>query len=254
LSTTLASNRTNTSARSGATRIAPNAPPDAVAATPSAVATTVSAVFPTNRGSVNNAEPERIVRTLEPRPRTLDAGSPLRGLRTGPVTAAQRGPGRTALPPGVVDIMSLPAVRSNSGAAASTRTSGIRLASAEMQLDHSSGRASPAGHAAIGTPRKSHGALLSPQARYGYDPDYRWLKGRLEFSAIDCRWRLRYIPIDGTTDEFGGSVVVSEGSLPDGYERGEFVEVRGALGASAPNDDTTYAPEFEVRQIARLGK
>ena len=92
----------------------------------------------------------------------------------------------------------------------------------------------------------------SSRARYGYDPQYRWLRGRLEYSGIDHRWKLRYIPVEGTTDDYGGSVVLSDVSRLSGYERGEFVEVRGALGNPA-EDDLGYAPEFQIHQIERLG-
>jgi hypothetical protein len=146
-----------------------------------------------------------------------------------------------------VDIMDLPPVGSRSGATAPAPKSDVRFASAEIPLEDSPSRDS--------TPRRVAGAApVSPQGRYGYDPDYRWLKGKLDFSEIDRRWRLRYIPIDGSTDEFGGSVILSAGSLQEGYKRGDFVEVHGALGAPAAGDDTGYAPEFEVRQIAPLGK
>ncbi|NQT14105.1 MAG: hypothetical protein HQ582_15230 [Planctomycetes bacterium] len=246
LSTTLASNRTDKSSRPDTTRIALSAPHDAVAATPSAVATTVSAAFPASHrsqtspggaASGNNVEPERIVRTLGPRPETDHADAQSAGFSPGSAEAA--------LPRGAIDIMDLPPVRSRSSVSAPKGTSPVRLASAEIEIT------SPP--AASATPRETRNSSFSPQGRYGYDPDYRWLKGKLEFSQIDRRWKLRYIPIDGTTDEFGGSVVLSDRSLPEGCERGDFVEVHGALGAPAPDDDTTYAPEFQVRQIAGLG-
>ena len=46
--------------------------------------------------------------------------------------------------------------------------------------------------------------------------------------------------------------LLSDVSRLSGYERGEFVEVRGALGNPA-EDDLGYAPEFEIHQIERLG-
>jgi len=92
---------------------------------------------------------------------------------------------------------------------------------------------------------------FTPVASYGRDPEYRWLRGRLEYSQIDRRWKLRYIPVDGETDDFGGSVVLAKESLA-GVERGDFVEVHGKL-AGRPKGDTGYAPLYEVTQIKRLG-
>jgi hypothetical protein len=75
----------------------------------------------------------------------------------------------------------------------------------------------------------------------------------LEYSEIDRRWKLRYIPIDGATDEFGGSVLLSNASQLSGYERGQFVEVHGTLGRAREDENRGYAPEFEIHQIRRLG-
>ena len=79
------------------------------------------------------------------------------------------------------------------------------------------------------------------------------MRGRLEYSEIDRRWKLRYIPIDGATDEFGGSVVLSDAARLAGYERGQFVEVHGNLGRPAADEDRGYAPEFQIREVKRLG-
>jgi hypothetical protein len=97
------------------------------------------------------------------------------------------------------------------------------------------------------------GVSFSPRAQFGHEPDYRWLRGRLEYSGIDRKWKLRYIPIDGTTDQFGGSVVLPDASVLSGYERGQFVEVRGTLGPTPEDEDRGYAPEYHVEQIERLG-
>jgi hypothetical protein len=89
--------------------------------------------------------------------------------------------------------------------------------------------------------------------RYGHDPEYGWLKGRLEYSEIAKRWRLRYIPIDGKTDRYGGSVVLGESSLLTDQKEGDFIEVRGRL-LSGENDDWGYAPVYEVVELRPIGK
>lgn len=88
----------------------------------------------------------------------------------------------------------------------------------------------------------------SSGGRYGYDPEYRWLQGQLEYSQIDRSWKLRYIPIDGHTDRFGGSVVLDAPSLDD-YQPGDFVTVEGAVagGTSAGG----FAPLYRTASIER---
>jgi len=72
-------------------------------------------------------------------------------------------------------------------------------------------------------------AKYTSQANYGHAADYAWLRGRLEHSQVDGQWKLRYIPIGGTTDEYGGSVVLSDPAMLSGCERGDFIEVRGKM-------------------------
>ncbi len=93
---------------------------------------------------------------------------------------------------------------------------------------------------------------FSAPSSYGHDPDYAWLRGKLEYSEIDRRWKLRYIPIDGKTDRFGGSVVLPDPAVLAGCERGDFVEVRGKLGDRDPKKG--YAPTYEAAEIKRLGE
>ena len=47
-------------------------------------------------------------------------------------------------------------------------------------------------------------------ARYGHEPNYGRIRGRLEYSKASGLWKIRYIPIDGSTDSFGGSVVINK--------------------------------------------
>jgi hypothetical protein len=86
-------------------------------------------------------------------------------------------------------------------------------------------------------------------ASYGHDPDYAWLKGQLEYSNIDRRWKLRYIPIDGKTDEHGGSVVLPESPLLDSFQPGDFIAVQGALAGKATSG---YAPLYDLSRVKRL--
>ncbi|MBN2217117.1 MAG: hypothetical protein JW719_07055 [Pirellulales bacterium] len=93
----------------------------------------------------------------------------------------------------------------------------------------------------------------TPSLRYGHDPAYAWLRGRLEYSDVAKRWKLRYIPINGETDRFGGSVVLGETTLLADLEQGDFVEIRGRL-LTGENGHWGYAPVYEVAQLRPIGK
>jgi hypothetical protein len=83
---------------------------------------------------------------------------------------------------------------------------------------------------------------------YGYAPDYAWLRGRLEYSETARQWKLRYIPIDGKTDRFGGSVKLPSANALASFKSGDMVSVRGALAQQAAAGDP-LAPLYNLAQI-----
>jgi hypothetical protein len=203
---------------------------------------------------IQSASPddEPIVQTIRS-PSNRSAASARLGDGEFSTRSRLREPQRFAAPAGVIDITELPEAGSTTTSATTEEvvgSHGIRLASATEEIrspqtatqTRGVGRSSPTGGRSKG---------LSPQARYAHDPDYRWLRGRLEHSQFD-RWKLRYIPIDGATDDFGGSVVLRSTPLLSGYERGDFVEIRGNLGQRT-RDRGGFAPEFEILDIRTLG-
>jgi hypothetical protein len=125
------------------------------------------------------------------------------------------------------------------------------LASAAQQPNHSAAVADAVG-ISDETVGSTSAAESAPPANYGFDPEYRWLRGKLEYSQIDRQWKLRYIPIDGTTDEFGGSVILPDPKVLAGCERGDFIEVQGQLGQKTAKD--SYAPPYEAAKVKRLGQ
>lgn len=90
----------------------------------------------------------------------------------------------------------------------------------------------------------------SSRGSYDFDPDYQWLRGQLDYSESEHRWKLRYIPITGETDDYGGSVILSGGNL-DGYRSGEFVTVSGRLNDSEL-ERGGYAPLYQVERVSRV--
>jgi hypothetical protein len=88
----------------------------------------------------------------------------------------------------------------------------------------------------------------SGAARYSHGENYQSLSGRLEYSHSTQRWKLRYIPIDGQTDQYGGSVVLNGAELLKGYKAGDFVTIQGAVSAKAA-DGRAFSPLYELRRV-----
>jgi hypothetical protein len=198
---------------------------------------------------------------------TIDSNTSRAGSWTTPnrPTPNRIAPRRINPPTNVIDIMDLPPKGSSrssglGSARASTavhRDPAVRPASATM-AEPSANRQAPAdGQSQNPYPRRLPKADkpvdFTPSAKYGHADNHSWLKGRLEYSQARRRWKLRYIPIDGQADRFGGSVILQKTSLLSGYERGNYVEVKGRLAADAKTDGD-YAPDYAVTQIKRVGR
>jgi hypothetical protein len=85
--------------------------------------------------------------------------------------------------------------------------------------------------------------------RFAHANDYSRLQGRLEHLASRNEWKLRYIPIDGDTDQYGGSVVIANPDQLGSLAAGEFVVVEGQLEPAA-SDSLSYAPPFRVARAS----
>ncbi len=91
---------------------------------------------------------------------------------------------------------------------------------------------------------------IMPPAKYGHAEDYSWLKGKLEYSAARKQWKLRYVPLDGNTDEYGGSVVLNEVDSSQ-YSDGDFVAVRGWLG-ERDAEASDYSTSYHVQKMKSM--
>jgi len=89
-----------------------------------------------------------------------------------------------------------------------------------------------------------------PAAGFGYDSQYRWLKGKLEYSQATQTWRLRYIPPDGATDNYGGSVILSDASRLGGLKPGDLVYAEGTPGTAGATAGS-FAPVYTLARIAK---
>lgn len=134
--------------------------------------------------------------------------------------------------------------------ASAVETTPAPLAAAGRTVDPAVVPASATEPVAADSPAKPDSA--TPDNRYAHDPSYQCLRGKLEFSQIDKAWALRYIPSDGATDSYGGSVVLAMTPQLSGFERGQFVEVHGRLLPPTAGRKT-YAAGYEISQIQRVG-
>ena len=127
-----------------------------------------------------------------------------------------------------------------------------RTAQPAVAPSNSSSPALP-GNGSAETKRNDAESTTRPDLRgatYDHDAKYTWLKGQLEYSQSKQIWKLRYIPVDGTTDDFGGSVVLSAGAYLDGYKPGDFVTVYGQVGAQQTST-RSFAPLYQLSRIER---
>jgi hypothetical protein len=178
-------------------------------------------------GFVNNNPPPS-----SPPARTASSRTPVTGIGSRP--AAQTSPANTSQP---------------SAQSPAPQDSGtFRRPSSTIRANHEEARPA-AGSATAATSRTPRREVISP-GKYEADHNYRWLKGKLEYSKIDDRWKLRYIPIDGDTDEFGGSVVLVGSRLLEGYKAGEYVTVHGSLGETDSRGGG-FAPSYTVDKVVR---
>lgn len=156
--------------------------------------------------------------------------------------AGEQEPKKLPEPEDAVDIMDLPPA----GAATIGSRSVQRVASSSggkvIRASHSEPAAAPP------TGTRPQADPFAAQ-RYAHSQGYKKLNGQLEYSLAERRWKLRYIPIDGDTDSYGGSVVLV-GKLPDQFQAGDFVTVEGALaGGASPGE---FAPAYQFEKIEPL--
>jgi hypothetical protein len=211
-----------------------------------------------------DSQPIRVIGSPTHRDERADDPQPSSKSRSTSTTRESRDPREPRRLPqedDAVDIMELPPAGSRSATrqAAPTveRTSFRQAEGARIDVEQDStsdeaadsDRSEPARVRVSQTATNRKKTASTNQASYGHDPDYAWLKGKLEYSNIDRRWKLRYIPIDGQTDSHGGSVVLPDSPLLEGFESGDFIAVQGSLAGKASSG---YAPNYDLSRIKRL--
>jgi len=149
----------------------------------------------------------------------------------------------TAAPP--TEITDLP----NNGFRPARKPINVVQASHSMAIasdSESSHKSTPIRPTIVGSPA----AVARTGARYAHGPDYEWLHGRLEYLQGSKQWKIRYIPIDGQTDDYGGSVMLKSSPALEGFKAGDFVAIRGSLGQKS--EARGFSPTYDLRLIEPL--
>jgi hypothetical protein len=229
-------------ASTGATQLSPSSAQQLVPPNQIRIVQPASASAPTTSSTSNSAAPGLFQPNGAVSPAPIGSGAAPTGSWQQPVIRAQSSghiPDITELPPAgtayVMQTSPQPATTVASTVAARSTigpTTGVSPTSAPMTASSS-------------TPPSS-----VQLASYGYDTQYRWLKGQLEYSQSTHTWRLRYIPPDGATDNYGGSVVLPDASKLNGLKPGDLVVVQGSPGA-ASGDQNSFAPLYNLTQIQK---
>jgi len=99
----------------------------------------------------------------------------------------------------------------------------------------------------LGVAPLQFGPVREDIERFGFDPQYQWLRGQVQYSQATDQWHLRYIPVQGGLDQFGGQVLIENPHLLGGVQPGDYVQVRGRLSTHS-NGTGTYTVSIVQRQ------
>ena len=86
--------------------------------------------------------------------------------------------------------------------------------------------------------------------RFGFDPQYQWLRGQLQRSPTTGQWQLRYVPRGGSPDQFGGNVLVANPHVLGNLQPGEHVSVQGRL-EMVQLDAQSMIPAYTITVLQR---
>jgi len=97
-----------------------------------------------------------------------------------------------------------------------------------------------------GIRRAPRGPVREASDRFGFAPGYEWLRGQLQLSSATGQWTLRYVPIQGSVDPFGGNLTIANPQVLSNLQPGDFVLLRGRLDGTEVG-----APIYTVSVVQR---
>lgn len=92
--------------------------------------------------------------------------------------------------------------------------------------------------------------VQEPIQHYGFDPQYRWLRGQLVYTPTTGQWYLQYIPPGAAPDSFGGSVPITNPQVLGALQPGEHVSVEGRL-EMLQLDAMSVVPAYTISVLQR---
>ena len=99
-------------------------------------------------------------------------------------------------------------------------------------------------------PAQAPGTPQEDPARFGFDGSYATLRGQLQYYPQTGYWGVRYIPLQGAPDHYGGVAVISNPEILGGLQPGEFLLIQGFIEPH-DNGDGTFVPSYTVQGIQR---
>ncbi len=96
------------------------------------------------------------------------------------------------------------------------------------------------------------GSVREDVSRFGFDPQYQWLRGQIQYSQTTGQWYLRYLVAEngasgGGSDQFGGQLLIGNPHLLGGLQPGDYVQVQGQL-TTQPGGVGSYIVSIVQRQ------
>ena len=85
--------------------------------------------------------------------------------------------------------------------------------------------------------------------RFGFQPQYQWLRGQLQYSPTIQGWMIRYLP-DGQADQFGGAMMIANPQVLGDLKSGDFVALQGQL-LTQPATTGQMVPIYNVAVVQR---
>ena len=218
-----------------------------------------SAAQPDTQQPITKPRPDpSIVRIVEPTKPAVASGTDAAALSNVRIDAAQPAAAQPATLPSMVSTIPVAASIPTPTGPAATQTAGPPAIQELTDLpavgttsqDAAKSSASPPQQRSPATDRSAPTNIPAeqPGTTYGYDPDYKTLRGKLEYSAATGRWKLIYLPPEGPIDEYGGTVVLPDPAQLNGFEAGQFVTAQGTF---TPPASGSGAPMFAIQRIKR---
>jgi hypothetical protein len=119
-------------------------------------------------------------------------------------------------------------------------------------VTNSSGFQSPSrdGFRPQGSRRRGDTGSTASEAveRFGFDPQYGWIRGQLEFEPTSQQWQLRYVSQNGIADQFGGRLLIANPGVLGDLQPGAYVQLQGQLG-SQPTGPSTAVPIYSISAV-----